>query len=261
MSLPPSQADYALDSPPLDHDYQGSFADHEGEGPSFISDIPSATSDDAHSEPDSLADASAEEVEARALAFLNQPQSSSTHITSLNKLSQASLAQAGAIDPFTLPRKPPTSDVAKQDAHADALAFLRRCLAAVDETSWQFHTPAPFDPPQALGPKARREETDGLAGQDEGWADSAFNLASYPTPAGAEVGEQLLEQAVDEGEWDAEDGEVPEGVTMEESGFGFGEGAGEGYDDVRVGTGLGGGATSWGVHGHLERRVSQLGMK
>ena len=264
MSLGPSQPDRALDSPGSQA-YDESFA----EGPSFLSDMPSATSDDAISEPDSLADASPAEVEARAVAFLNEAQTSSGVINQLNKLSTNSLQQAGGLDPFNLPRKQPTTDQAKHEAHKDALAFLRRCLAAVDDTSWQYYTPPPFDPPHALGPKARTEETDGLRARDEDWPDSAFNLASYPTPPGAEPNERLVEPGVDEGEWDAEDGKVPKRVDMEQSGMGFGDSGVDGFEVGRFERGGydGGGearlgeATSWGARSSLVRRVSELGMK
>lgn len=264
MSLPPSHPSHP-GSPSHSHLYDDDFSHQEGH--SFLSDLPSATSDDAHSEPDSLADASPEQVQDRALAFLTQSPKSSQLLNKLNPLSQSSLAQAGALDPFTdIPRKQPTTEQAKQDAHADAVAFLRKCLAAVDETSWQYHTPAPFDPPQSLGPKAQREDTDGLAGQDDDWPDSGFNLASYPTPPGAEPREQLVEGAGGaEGGWADDDGEVPQRVTMEEGGNRFGESGVDGFDRTQPQASGGaeatfGGATSWGARGSLVRRVSELGM-
>lgn len=158
--------------------------------------------------PDSLHSASPSEVERRALSFLSAPAHPSLL---LDPHSSAALREAGAIDALELPRRAPVGEGARKEAELAAVEFLRRALEGVEETSWMYHTPAPFDQPKPLstkGSRAHEPMDDGLPQRDEHWADRAFNLAAYPDPTGAMTG--VVSEVVQhegEGEWDDDDGE------------------------------------------------------
>ncbi|GAA5843205.1 hypothetical protein JCM11251_001681 [Rhodosporidiobolus azoricus] len=122
--------------------------------------------------PDSLADASYSEVEARALDFL----ASSPPSTEPSALPAA----FDALD--DLPRKLPTLPADQLEGHLKAVEFLRRRLDDAEGDDWMYRTPAVFDAPatvEAKGSSTRSEAEDEMLGEPLTWTDRAFNLERY----------------------------------------------------------------------------------
>ncbi|KAK4699782.1 hypothetical protein P7C70_g6475, partial [Phenoliferia sp. Uapishka_3] len=174
----------------------------DSEAPSFISE-PSNTSTD-QADTDSLIDASASEVEARALEFLHDdsaphPLSSSSTLLHHSAQTAAEIAaRIAALGPSIglndLPRKIPKSIEQQEEQQAFAVAFLRKCLDEAEDTDWMYRTPPAFAAPGALDPRGGDSATKD-AGDGTAWLDDAFNLESYPAfeDEGAEEGHALDE--------------------------------------------------------------------
>lgn len=137
----------------------------------------SSPADSTASFPDSLANASAADVEAKAQALLAMP---STAIPP---------APQPGFDWFELPRRTPTLPHEQETARRHALDYISKMLEKADRDEWMYKTPEVFGPPRR--PRLReggsnRSEVDEEAGifargvpSATVWHDGCFNLESY----------------------------------------------------------------------------------
>lgn len=178
------------------------YSEPPSEDPSFLaSDDPSNTSDRA--DVDSLADASPEEVERRALDLLAmESEESLLGSSSKNEvveiLPDAKYYHLSARD---LPRIPNLEPDEEAIAVHAAQAFLRKCVADAENTDWMYETPAVFGSPLPLDPRRGEEGMGGAEGSGKEWMNTAFNLESYRRTAygsysdtTAEDGEEMEDQ-------------------------------------------------------------------
>ncbi|BGP48225.1 hypothetical protein JCM10450v2_004097 [Rhodotorula kratochvilovae] len=126
-----------------------------------------SSSSSTASTPDSLANASFTDVEARALEFLSA--------------SPPSTAPVAGFRLEDLPRAVPATPHERDEAHAAALDFLRRSLDEAEKDEWRYRTPAVFAAP---GSSAMGAHADALnIGLDEAaerpWQDRAFNVERW----------------------------------------------------------------------------------
>ncbi|GAA5845440.1 hypothetical protein JCM9279_003032 [Rhodotorula babjevae] len=127
------------------------------------------------SSPDSLAGAPFTDVEARALEFLSAspPKTAPTALFRLEDL----------------PRPVPSAAHDREEAHAEALEFLRRSLDEADKDEWRYRTPAVFAVPSAAAAVASPSAGQALVGDAlnvgldddamQPWQDRAFNVERW----------------------------------------------------------------------------------
>ncbi|SCV74146.1 BQ2448_6578 [Microbotryum intermedium] len=162
----------------------------------------SSTSTTTHLEgndTDSLIDASDEQVEQRALEFLDMPLpgelDQDADDLSFNLLSNPTLpislsstnsnpsgtAQTRPLRVQDLPRQPNLNVQSTQDQHQQALSFLQNQLAKLSDTDWIDDTPAPFQHHAIADPrKVAAAPGLGSGGSQGGaWLDQRFNLERY----------------------------------------------------------------------------------
>ncbi|GAA6053793.1 hypothetical protein JCM3770_003039 [Rhodotorula araucariae] len=128
-----------------------------------------SSSSSTASTPDSLANASFTDIEARALEFLSA--------------SPPSAAPIAGFRLEDLPRAVPTTALERDEAHAAALDFLRRSLDEAEKDEWRHRTPAVFAAPSAPA-SATGAPADALnVGLDDAaerpWQDRAFNVECW----------------------------------------------------------------------------------
>lgn len=157
------------------------------EEPSYLSSDNGTSSDTA--EVDSLADASEEAVEQRALDLLALQDEGLLFGNSTNSTTAVGGSAGGTTVKFTakdVPRKQVPLEGEAKEGVENALAFLRRCVMEAEASDFIYKTPLVFGPPLKLdGRKGAGEgELNMIGGGDnveEGtaWLDTAFNIESY----------------------------------------------------------------------------------
>ncbi|GAA5983674.1 hypothetical protein JCM10908_000377 [Rhodotorula pacifica] len=141
----------------------------------------SSPADSTASFPDSLANAPAADIEAKAKALLALPSTVTP-----------SLPHPG-FEWHELPRPVPTRPQEEEEMRRSAVNYITKMLEKADRDDWMYETPAVFGPPQPLHLReGGTSRSSGAAGEDAGifasrargatsapWQDSAFNLESY----------------------------------------------------------------------------------
>ncbi|GAA5881190.1 hypothetical protein JCM3774_000648 [Rhodotorula dairenensis] len=137
----------------------------------------SSPADSTSSSPDSLADAPAADVEAKATALLAML---STVVPAVPH---------PGFEWHQVPRQVPTQPGEQEDARRGALDFIGKMLEKADRDDWMYKTPEVFGPPRPLrlreGASDRFEADQEIGRFARGgppaapWQDDCFNLDSY----------------------------------------------------------------------------------
>lgn len=173
--------DYSLDADMMDGPTGNNSAAAEmtparGVATADVSAALSSPADSTASLPDSLANAPAADVEAKARALLAIP---STAVPS---------RPLPDFEWHEIPRQVPTRLHEQDEARRNALDFIGKMLEKADRDDWMYKTPAVFGPPEPLrlreGAGARGESEEIAGGLHRGgsaapWQDEWFNIERY----------------------------------------------------------------------------------
>lgn len=173
--------DYSLDAdmmdgPSADNTSTAEMTPARGAAAADASVAPSSPADSTASFPDSLANAPAADVEAKASALLAMP---STAVPS---------RPLPGFEWHEIPRQVPTRPPEQDEARRNALDFIGKMLEKADRDDWMYKTPAVFGPPEPLrlregaGGRGESEETSGgllRGGSTAPWQDECFNIEHY----------------------------------------------------------------------------------
>ncbi|KWU41948.1 hypothetical protein RHOSPDRAFT_27301 [Rhodotorula sp. JG-1b] len=173
--------DYSLDAdmmdgPSADNTTAADMTPARGAAAPDASVALSSPADSTASFPDSLANAPAADVEAKASALLAMP---STAVPS---------RPLPGFEWHDIPRQVPTRPLEQDEARRSALDFIGKMLEKADRDDWMYKTPAVFGPPDPLrlregaGGRSESEETAGgllRGGSTAPWQDECFNIEHY----------------------------------------------------------------------------------
>ncbi|KDE06012.1 hypothetical protein MVLG_03694 [Microbotryum lychnidis-dioicae p1A1 Lamole] len=191
---------YALQQDPPEVDID--LTQDESFNTSSTTSSASTTTQMEGNDTDSLIDASDEQVEQRALEFLNMPlpgeHDQDIDDLSFNLLSNPTLpislssttsnpsggtSQTRSLRVQDLPRQPHLNAQSTQEQHQQALSFLQSQLSQLSDTDWIDETPAPFRHHAIADPRkvaAAPGPGSGSGGNQGGaWLEQRFNLERY----------------------------------------------------------------------------------